>query len=77
MRGGGRCASPGRTGPCHTMDMDKLLKILGMTGSSHDGEALAARRITGLILGMVGVALVVVSAAVVVANSATSLITSA
>ena len=36
------------------MDMDKLLKILGMTGSSHDGEALVALRMAQKLMAAHG-----------------------
>jgi len=36
------------------MDMEKLLKILGMTGSSHDGEALVALRMAQRLMAAEG-----------------------
>lgn len=36
------------------MDMDKLIKILGMTGSSHDGEALVALRMAQKLMAAHG-----------------------
>jgi hypothetical protein len=36
------------------MDMDRLIKILGMTGSSHDGEALAALRMAQKLMSSHG-----------------------
>ena len=36
------------------MDMDRFIKILGMTGSSHDGEALAALRMAQKLMSANG-----------------------
>ena len=54
MRGGGWCAFPRRRQPHHRMDMEKLIKILGMTGSAHDGEALAALRMAQKLMAANG-----------------------
>ena len=36
------------------MDMDRLIKILGMTGSTHDGEALSALRMAQKLMAANG-----------------------
>jgi len=54
VRGGGWCAFPRRHQPRHHMDMEKLIKILGMTGSAHDGEALAALRMAQKLMAANG-----------------------